>query len=333
MNILVRLPNWLGDMVMSSGFVHVLREHYPGAVIDLVVKKGFEELLERFPPHDRHFIFSKQEYPGLKGAWQFGKMLAAQKKYDLFFCLPDSFSSAVMGFASGARKRIGYRKEGRGFLLTSAFVKIKDQHRVVEYVDLLRQFTGVNLPDPLIQLYSAGKAKRETVIININSEASSRRIPEKKAVSIIDAVRAAIPNQIILAGSKKEKQFVDVVFGQLKNKDAIHNGAGETSIRQLADLFEKAAVVLSTDSGPAHLANACGAHTVVLHGADDERNTAPYNRSNRTDIRLGKLPCEPCVRNTCKIYGVPECLLQLDVSIITKAVQEALKKQASHDGF
>ena len=51
MNILIRLPNWLGDMVMSSAFVRAVNEQYPGAAIDLVAKKGIEPLLVLFPPH------------------------------------------------------------------------------------------------------------------------------------------------------------------------------------------------------------------------------------------------------------------------------------------
>jgi len=326
MNILIRLPNWLGDMVMCSGFVRAVREEFPTAVIDLIVKQGMEELLDRFPLHDRRYLFSKKDHPGLRGAWKFGRMVASQKKYDLYFSLPDSFSAAVMGFASGAKKRVGYRKEGRSILLTDSYVKKKNLHRAEEYMDLLQQYSGNKMPSPVILLTSLMEGERSPVIVNINSEASSRRIPEKKAVKIIDALRAAITGEIILVGSPKEKEFVDTVYSQLRDKQDILNRAGTTTISQLTDLFDHAAVMLTTDSGPAHLANACGAHTVVLHGADDERNTAPYNKVNRTDIRLGKLPCEPCVRNTCKVYGVPECILQLDEAMIVQKVQEALKK-------
>ncbi|HJU45449.1 MAG TPA: hypothetical protein VJ647_01640, partial [Chitinophagaceae bacterium] len=107
MNILVRLPNWLGDMVMSIGFIDALQKAYPGASISVIAKKGIHTLLEFFPPTAHQFIFSKEEYPGIQGVWHFGKMIKKQEDFDLFFCLPDSFSSALMGFAAGAKKRIG----------------------------------------------------------------------------------------------------------------------------------------------------------------------------------------------------------------------------------
>lgn len=329
MNILIRLPNWLGDMVMSSAFVRAVQEQYPGATVDLVAKKGIEVLLDLFPPHGERYVFSKEEYKGLGGAWRFGKLVAKRKKYDLFFCLPDSFSSAVMGFATGAKRRIGYRKEARGFLLTSCFSKRKDLHRAEEYVDLLQQFAGNIMASPVVQLSGTGTQKGNAVIININSEAFSRRLPEEKAVRIIEAVREKITNELILVGAKTEKKFVETVFSKLKNKQQIQNRAGETDLGQLSDLFSNAALVLSTDSGPAHLANALGTHTLVLFGAGEERKTAPYNKANRTVIRLGKLSCEPCVSNTCKKYSLPECLVRLDEAVIVKEVQDALKRLTS----
>ena len=89
-------------------------------------------------------------------------------------------------------------------------------------------------------------------------------------------------------------------------------------------LFARSTAVLTTDSGPAHVANALGVHTVVLFGAGNENNTAPYNKNSLTIIRLGQLPCEPCVSNTCKLYGVPQCLARLDENIIVAAVTNAL---------
>ena len=73
MNILIRLPNWMGDMVMSSAFVRAVRELYPGSTIDLIAKKGIDVLLDFFPEHDQRYIFSKEEFPGINGAWKFGR--------------------------------------------------------------------------------------------------------------------------------------------------------------------------------------------------------------------------------------------------------------------
>ena len=324
MNILIRLPNWLGDMVMSTAFVQAVKNEYPHATIDLVVKKGIDFLLDYFPAHGQAFVFSKEAYKGLGGLRRFGKMIAAQKKYDLFFCLPDSFSSAMMAQATASTQRVGFKKELRSVFLTNTYTKQKGLHRVEEYVDLLKQFTKKEMAVPPVQLKTDGAVKGNAVVININSEAVSRRLPAEKAISIITAVRHAIPNEMILVGSNKEADFVNEVYNALPNTNNITNKAGKTNLPELLQLFAGSAAVLTTDSGPAHVANALGVHTIVLFGAGNENNTAPYNKDNRSIIRLGQLACEPCVSNTCKIYGVPQCLVRLDENLITASVKDAL---------
>lgn len=323
--ILIRLPNWLGDMVMSTALVKAVAAQYPGARIDLIAKKGIDFLLDHFPPHGQRYIFSKADYKGLSGAWRFGRSIKAQQQYDLFICLPDSFSSAVMGKAIGARVSIGYKKELRSFLFSHTYHKKTGLHRVEEYVDLLQQYSGNALDIPAVEL-DAGTAKQRQLVININSEAVSRRLPEAKAISLIDTIRSKIQEDIILVGSPKEKPFVDAVFQQLADTTNISNAAGTTDLPGLVRTLGSATTVLTTDSGPAHVANAAGAFTIVLFGAGNEKNTAPYNKSNRSVIRLGQLPCEPCVSNTCKVYGTPECLLRLDEQMIASEVIHALNR-------
>lgn len=323
-NILIRLPNWLGDMVMATAFVQAVQTHYPAAAIDLIAKKGIDFLLDYFPPHNRRFVFSKEQHEGLQGARLFGQDIKKQKKYDLFFCLPDSLSAATMGNAVGAKKSIGFKKNVRFILLSDTFKKHKKLHRVEEYVDLLAQFVQKKIEVPPIVLRSKKISSTDSLIININSEAVSRRLPKEKAISIIDNIRKKITNNIILIGSPAEEDFVNEVYNLLLNKNNITNLAGKTTLPELVKLFAESKAMLSTDSGPAHVSNALGKKTVVLFGAGDEYNTAPYNKENCMVLRLGKLACEPCIKNTCKVYGIPECLLQLDEDLITDNIIKIL---------
>jgi heptosyltransferase II len=323
--ILIRLPNWLGDMVMATAFVKAVQFRYPDAAIDVIAKKGIDFLLDYFPPIGERFIFSKEEYKGLTGVRKFGKKIASQKKYDLFFCLPDSLSAAVMASAIKAKKNIGFKKSMHVVFFTNAYKKKKGVHRVEEYVDLLEQFVGQQLAIPTVSLLYGDEHIKESLVVNINSEATSRRLPVLKAVSIIDAIRKAIPNEILLVGSPKEKVFVDEVFHLLFDKKSITNIAGQTSLKEMVNVFASCKAALSTDSGPAHVCNALGKKTIVLFGAGNEKNTAPFNKENCIVMRLGKLSCEPCVKNICKVYGTPECLLQLDEELIVENIIKILR--------
>lgn len=320
MNILVRLPNWLGDMVMSTAFIKALHQYYPSATIDVIAKKGLGDLVRFFPDVDHAYLFDKNEYSGLTGAYKFGKMISKQKKYDLFFCLPDSFSSALMGYATGADKRIGYKIEMRSLFLTQSYQKTKNIHRVEEYVHLLQYFTGNNVNAQVELKHNIPKAQNR-IIVNCNSEASSRRLPVKKAVAIIQQLQQLFKGyELVLIGSSKEKEHVDAIINLLPEGSVI-NKAGTTGLKELTELIASASFIVSTDSGPAHLANAFGVKTIVLFGAGNENNTAPFNKSILKTIRHGSLPCEPCIKNTCK-FGEPKCMLELDIKKIESAFDQ-----------
>lgn len=320
MKILVRLPNWLGDMVMSVGFLNQLPLSFPGAEISVIAKKGIHELLAFFPEIKRKFIFSKDDFKGVKGLVQFGNQIKQTENFDLFFCLPDSFSAAVMGAATGADKRIGYKKELRQVLLTDSFSKPEGLHRVEEYIRLVELFTNAKAKTNDISLRH-NFSKGHHVVVNINSEASSRRLTIAKAVELLSLLRNSIEQKIILVGASKEKEFVDSVFSQLSDVSNIENLAGKTSLSHLVEVLASAQAMLTTDSGPAHLANALGTQTVVLFGAGKESNTAPYNKELRNIIRLGQLSCEPCEKNICVRYETPQCLERLDSKRIVETVK------------
>jgi heptosyltransferase II len=320
MKILVRLPNWLGDMVMSVGFIHQLPHFFPGAEISVIAKKGIHEMLSFFPVTSHQFVFSKEEFRGIKGLVRFGKQIKQKENFDLFFCLPDSFSSAIMSTATGAAKRIGYKNELRQVLLTDAYTKPEGVHRVEEYIQLIELFTNKTGQHPDVSLHHRF-FKKDYVAVNINSEASSRRLTTTKAVELLNLLRNSIEENIFLIGAAKEKQFVDAVLQQLSNSSGIENLAGKTNLAQLTEVLASAKLMVSTDSGPAHLANALGTHTIVLFGAGKESNTAPYNKELRDIIRLGELSCEPCEKNVCVRYGIPQCLERLDTNRIIEAAK------------
>lgn len=323
MKILIRLPNWLGDVVMSTAFVNAAMEFYPRAVIDVIIKKELRDIAALIPGINQIHPFSKQEYQGISGAYSFGKQLRLEK-YDIFFNLPESASSQILARATRAKHRVGFGGEAGALLLTNSYKKPTNSHRVDEYLSLLEQFTGKNILNRKVALdvTDVNRERSKGIVVNFNSEASSRRMPLEKARSILKLLAETfIDTQLIFIGSKKEAEFIGQVIEGLGENANIVNLAGKTDLPGLARQFAASAVVLTTDSGPAHLANAVGTPTIVLFGAGNEQNTAPYNKENLTVIRYGKLPCEPCVKNVCKLYGIPKCMEMLDGMAIISAIK------------
>jgi ADP-heptose:LPS heptosyltransferase len=321
MKILIRLPNWLGDVVMSTAFVEGVKQLYPEAQIDVIIKKELSGIASLIPGLNKIHSFSKQDYKGLSGVYKFGKKLRSEK-YDLFFCLPDSLSSAVMGWAIKAKKRIGFGKEGRFFLLTNNYKKPLNLHRTDEYIYLLEQFTGKKISERLVKLNVKQTVQlTNLVVINFNSEAASRRMPLDKGKHLINTLTNAFKTtKFAMVGSVKEAQYIDQLLSDAANGSHLENYAGKTNLEDLCNLMASAKAVLTTDSGPSHLANSLSVPTIVLFGAGNEFNTAPYNKQHLTVIRAGQLICEPCVRNTCKLYGIPKCMQLIDELEIVNAL-------------
>ena len=321
--ILVRLPNWLGDVIMSIGVLQAIHKVYGTAQIDIIIKKELNYLVPFIPYITQHYSFDKQVNKGLWGAYIYGKQIKKNSDYDLLICLPNSLSSAVMSNAIGATISIGYKSEGRNFLFTKAFNQNKNIHRTESYINLLEQYTEQKLGIATLTLQHTHLPKKNTLIVNINSEAQSRKLPITKAISLLNAITNATQVPILLIGSPNDVPYVTQVYKGLQQPHTIHNLAGTTTIPQLIAVLQTSVVMLSTDSGPAHIANALGVPTIVLFGAGNEAITAPYN-NNTTTLRLGKLPCEKCVKNICNKYELPECLLQLNNEMIVNKILEKI---------
>jgi len=319
-NILVRTPNWLGDFVMSLPFFEALKSHYPDSNVDIIVKKELRDLAA-YVKGSREIITFSQGELGLLGSAAFGKGIGRSNRYDLFFSLPDSFSSALMGFFSRSKIRVGYKSECRGFLLTHAYRRDKNQHRVKGYLGLLENYTGKTFSHPKISISSKPETKfsvpkGRNVVLNINSEAPSRKMPIPIAERIIRKIEGKHKFNIILTGAKRDEPYVSQVMELLTEKENVTNLAGKTTLAGLVDVIRQAEFVITTDSGMAHLSNAVGIKTIVLFGAGDERITGPYNSANLKIVRKDGVPCAPCVSNTCKI-GTPICMTEMDpVSIL-----------------
>ena len=108
--ILIRMPNWLGDLMMATAFCQAVLERFPEATVDLIVRKGFEGL--PLPHRGTLLPFDRE----LTKAGDFGAELANQG-YQRIYVLPPSFSSAWMAWRSRIPERIGYSGDGRRWLL------------------------------------------------------------------------------------------------------------------------------------------------------------------------------------------------------------------------
>jgi len=327
--ILIKLPNKLGDTIMASSFLKAVKSYYPGVQLDVIMVKGITDLKFFMPEIDNVYVFSKKEFSGPLGNYRFGRLIASKNRYDLFFCLPFSFSSAISGFFSSSKIRVGYSTEGRGFLFNKSYKLPPNLHVVEDYIGLFEQYLKKKIdfdPPQLVinELIDYPLPTRDYIVLNVRSGPSSRFIPIKKAVEIIKVLKLKYPYDIVLTGAPFEKDYINEIEDQVKADYPVINLAGKTSIIELGWVLKNALVMITTDSGNAHFANALGTKTVVLFGAGLESKYYPYNKKISRSLQLSEMECVPCRSEKCK-YGDNRCLSNIDDILILNSLQELLE--------
>jgi ADP-heptose:LPS heptosyltransferase len=330
--ILVKLPVKLGDTVMAAYFLRSLKAVYPHSTLDVIMAEGLLAL-HRFMPYVDHIHpFSKSKYPGPIGNFRYGRLLASKCRYDLFFCLPFSFSSAMAGYFTRSRVRVGYAAEHRGFLLTHPVKRPPGMHIVDEFNYLLEYYAGVETAfrplafDPSKPGVSAGTAAR-SLVVNIRSGPPSRSIPIGKAREIIQSLLQEFPHDILLTGAPNERDYIAQAVAPFAEEDRVINMAGKTDLVQLAGVLASAECMVTADSGNAHVANAVGTPSVVLFGAAHVYRAKPYDESISAALQLTELECVPCESERCK-YGDNRCLANIDNAAIIAAMKSLMASAA-----
>lgn len=352
MNILVRVPNWVGDSIMSLPFFETLQTCFPHGHIDILAKDTVQEIFRHHPAVHAIHPFAKSRAKGIRGLLACGRSLQRQHgPYDLFITIPRSLSSAIIGVGVGSRVRLGFPGEGRSPLLTHRAPEPHGIHRAHIYRSLLTYLSHQQPPrewrmqpvppdervTSLAFPFAAAEAQQHVfektpdvtdVVFSVNSEAQSRRLPLEKWVRLGNRLLRDRDRRfrLIFIGSPKEQARVAEVVQGLDTQEAVMNFAGQTTIRELALILRDADAVIANDSGPMHLANAVGTPLVTHIGAADPIETEPFNRGC-TRIISHYLPCSPCVKNVCPFPDVP-CLASVTVDALYDNLQHLLQESA-----
>ena len=140
MKILIRCPNWIGDVMLSIPSISLVREVFPSAHISILIKSNLSPLLEGNP--DIHEIISfNPDLMSVSEKLKFYRGLK-DKKFDLAILLTNSFESAFSVYIAGIKNRVGYNKDMRGIFLTEKIPmpsrKYPRMHQADFYLTLIK---------------------------------------------------------------------------------------------------------------------------------------------------------------------------------------------------
>ncbi len=338
-NILLRVPNWLGDTMMSTPAVSAVRKMFPKAKLTVLAKPVFATFWKEYPGVDEVIGLEK----GFGGFWRTVSVLR-QRQFDAALVLPTSLSSAFLTFAAGIPVRAGWGGEGREIFLTHWVPRPapRQKHLVWEYLELAQKGLETKIPGKAVQLYSPIPPE---AVRGLRQVWADTGVPSGKSFIALapgatygPAKRWPLPywkdlihkllqgrgeSLLILGGWEEEAYLKPLLEGvEPKNSKRLHLLAGRTTTTILAAMLSKCKLLVTNDTGPMHVAAAVGTPTVAIFGSSSPNWTRPFGLGH--EVIYKHLECSPCFQRTCPIGY--KCLHAIPVEEVYGAALKKLKK-------
>lgn len=325
--ILVRGTRWIGDAVMTVPALRALRQIFPHAHIALSAGTWAEGLFADADFIDEMIAVEETtDANRLQLAWHEAQSWRADK-YDLILIFQNSFASALIACLARIPHRVGYATDGRSFLLTDALpvpAWRNERHEIFYYLNIVaeteRRFTG--------RVFHASRAPDTTLNISHERQAAARNLLQRYGVDLTNtpprslvilcpgstnsrAKRwhaesyAALADRLIedmkatalLIGAHAEREVSNRVAMLMRHRPIMLTG--ETTLAETIAVLSLASLVISNDTGPAHIAGALRRPTLVIFGPTNSVTTSPFSPTAEV-IREQPL-CAPCMLRDCPI--------------------------------
>jgi heptosyltransferase II len=323
--ILVRGANWIGDAVMSTPALQRLRASFPHAHITLLATPLTAGLFEE-SPYFNEIIEYNRRAEGARALIETSRTIHA-RNFDIAVLFQNAFEAALLAWLGRARMRIGFSEQGRGILLTGRLHRDRrrrDRHQVHDYMEIVAECEracfgreenpATGNPVPIMTasqmqltaaralLQSSGIEPGGGPLIALNPGATNSRAKcwgEDQFASLADRLKVELHGRIVLIGAPSERDHAERVLRQI-NSPGVINLAGKTSIKQLVGLLDLCDLLVSNDTGPAHIAAALGRPTLTIFGPTNEFETAPLGPRAEM-IRAEGIECARCMLRDCPI--------------------------------
>jgi heptosyltransferase-2 len=318
--VVVRGTNWVGDAVMAIPALRELRRILPSAHITLFTPEWSRGIFA-----DADFIDDILVVDGA-GVWKQGKALRAED-FDLAVLFTNSFSSAAAAKLGSAKYRIGYKNEGRGFLLTHSLDKPEwrdEKHEIFYYLNIVAELetllNGASKAlenEPRFELTVSGERQAEARKILAGKILGAGCDPAKKIVAfcpgstnsrakrwqaesyatLADKLREELDANVVLIGAADEREVSQNVSQLAKYPPVMLTG--ETSLSQVVAILSVCDLLVSNDTGPAHISAALGKPALVIFGPTNPKTTRPFPAN--AEIIRKEVECSPCMLRDCPI--------------------------------
>jgi 3-deoxy-D-manno-octulosonic-acid transferase/heptosyltransferase-1 len=342
-SILIVKLSAIGDVVHTLPLLEVLRKNFPSARIDWVVEEEAGQLIEGHEGID-HVIIShrkswqkrllklREQSAALKEIVRFLKELRSHE-YDLVIDLHGLFKSGILTGISRGKRKMGFTggREGSSLFLTEKPYYVDyDQHALdrylkgADYLKCSKDSWKGKIPisrsdketvDTFIREY--GLKDEKFLAINPMARWETKLWEPSKFSMLADRVQKELCCKVIFTGSKQDRGSIDKIIHGMSKKPI--NLTGRTSLKELAYLYSKCALLITTDTGPMHIAAAMGCPVVALFGPTAPWRTGPYGKVHR--VIRDETECSPCFKKSCSHMT---CMKNITAEKVFDTVKEFL---------
>ena len=341
--ILIIKLSAIGDVVHSLPLLEVLRERFPLARIDWLVEEDASGIVEGHPCIDGLLIIPRKSW--LRRFMRKGEFISVgrevarfirelrSRRYDIVIDLQGLLKSGILTFVAKGKRKIALNNAREGSaLFVKERVAIPDpqMHALERYLCIVKHL-GVQNPrwEGSIPIYESDKGYvdsllgklddgRTLVAVNPMAKWETKLWEPTRFASLADLLHEKLDAEVIFTGSATDRAAIEAIQSGMKTKAL--NLVGRTTLKQLAYLYQRCAVVISTDTGPMHIAAAMGSPVVVaLFGPTSPFKTGPYGQGKKV-VRAG-VECSPCFKKRCDDMS---CMRLITVDMVYDAVKEVL---------
>jgi lipopolysaccharide heptosyltransferase II len=329
--ILILQLRRIGDVVVTTPVIDVLRAAFPRAVIDFLVEPGMAPILENYPGLSETLLFDK-------GRLLWWAREVRRRRYDWVLDFMNNPRTAQLAFLSGAPVRAGFETPGWGLVYTHRVPRpVAPLYNVQHKFNLLRAL-GVSAPDRALPRLSfseadfAGaaawwrerglEAAAERVAVLPMHRHPVRQWPLDKFADVMERLLKK-PGRVLalFGGPGEEESLARLASSFAERVHVIPPGA----LRRAGAILSRMRAAVTNDSGLMHLAVAAGVPTVTIYGptSPGSWNPGPPHRV----LRAHGLACLECNRDRCP-YG-HECMAWVSAERVHREVEAVLEGAAA----
>ena len=332
----VRLDS-LGDVLMTTPAMRAFRESIPGCRVTLLTSPAGAAAAAHVPEVDDTIVFNA---PWMKTATPGSDIqllaLLEARKFDaavVFTVYSQSaFPAAYLCHLAGIPLRLAHCRENPYHLLThwvpepepGALVRHEVERQLALAAAVGCQTANRKLSFSFGEREAERAARlglrRPCVVVHPGASAPSRRYPPEKFAEAMDLLAARTRCDVVFTGEAAEAPLIEHIRKRMNAQS--RSLAGALSLGELGALIARADLLVSNNTGPAHVAAALGTPVVDLYALTNPQHT-PWLVESR--VLFHDVPCRNCYKSVCPL-GHNDCLVRVEPARVALAAEELLHR-------